>query len=384
MPKTIYKIIVMFPLLLLGGFTSCSDDRVSTHADNETTIVTLRFNTEDMFSGEESMRGLSGTTKNADESVTKNNDEYIDNLTVYIFDNTTDEVIGYAYGSYTIDSQNSIILDVVTRLSSSCTIYAVANAHGNLTFDGSITNKTQFLEKTRNIASIADGDALNSQNYGIMVGSTTTSIINDNQSKLTGTPAHTEPVIELTRIFSKIKFNITPNNTSWPITLTKYQLCNVPTKSFVLNTAAEKEWPTGNTFSNCSAVTVTTPTPNTSESFTYYTFENMAGKVPANNTYEKRISNAGAPNASYIKIWASTTGWDSEYKVYLGGKSFNETSGIDYTDYNIYRNYDYTVNIDLQGPGTVGVNVVQTKKNKITFKVDLDAWGDETEKNLVF
>jgi hypothetical protein len=108
-----------------------------------------------------------------------------------------------------------------------------------------------------------------------------------------------------------------------------------------------------------------------------YIYENLAGTKSASSTAELRIKDNAPSGASYLLINAANSSWKSIYKVYLGGVTNVTTPVIDYTDFNIYRNFDYNCNIAIAGSGQNDARVTYAKLAVVGQYLFADGtWGD--------
>jgi uncharacterized protein (TIGR02145 family) len=60
----------------------------------------------------------------------------------------------------------------------------------------------------------------------------------------------------------------------------------------------------------------------------------------------------------YLLIYAKTSSWHSVYRIYMGGMTDADDPATDYSNFNVYRNknYSYTVNINGSGQGDARVS----------------------------
>jgi hypothetical protein len=158
--------------------------------------------------------------------------------------------------------------------------------------------------------------------------------------------ADATPVITLYRIAAKISLNLNFAVTGY--TLSSVQMFNVPTYMYYLNGAGTESFPTASS----SYITTTGKTadsiPSTAASgtYTWYTGENKRGtSSSATTAYLKDFLHTPDDSyyCTYIRIQArkndSTTVMN--YYLYVGA---NGT-----TDFNVKRNYDYTINATMGG-----------------------------------
>lgn len=328
--KVVFSFIILFTLIVSSLFQSCSENDSSVD-DKAVVVLSCKSISSDMQ-----------TKQNNDitRAITSATEDYVQDLTVYIFDSNGD-VIGSNYSSYSIASNTSITMDITTRAAKGCTIYVVANA-GSGKFTG-IYNKTMFDNQ---YATITNPENLaNGSTYPIMFGKAVGVDIN------VGTNSKS---ISIARFLSKITFNILPKNanSSYPITIDGYQLHNVPLNCYYSDVLTT-------TFSTYGDFGAITPSSNNTDgstlSFTYYVYQNLAGTNSASTTWKLRNKTNAPSKASYLTVDAHTSIWKSRYYIYLGGKNLTSAGAsptYDYTDYNIYRNTNYTVTVNITGNGS--------------------------------
>lgn len=335
-----YKEIVFRILLLLTAIfstsmlQSCSENDIV--SDDKAVVV---LSCKSTYSGSSAKQDSSVT-----RAISSSTEGYVQDLTVYIF-NSSGDVIGSNYSSYTTASNTTINMSIITRPATGCTIYVVANA-GSGTFSG-VYNKTLFDQK---YASITGAANLQSDNtYPIMFGKVTGETITAGTNSL-GT-------INVARLLSKITFNLVPKNkdTNYPITIDSYQLNHVPLNCYYVDTYTAST-STLSSYGDFDAVSPTTGNVDGNTlSFTYYVYENLAGTNSASTTWKLRNKTNRQPNASYLTVKAHTAIWKSKFYIYLGGKNLTTSDAsptYDYTDYNIYRNTNYTVTVNIYGSGS--------------------------------
>lgn len=122
-------------------------------------------------------------------------------------------------------------------------------------------------------------------------------------------------------------------------------------------------------------------------SSTYYVYENLCGKGNNSNTdgWAGRTQTNAAANASYILINFHSSTWKSTARVYIGGKTLPSSydSTYDYTDYKIYRNHCYTVNISLKPNGGYIENHGRVDYNAvISYNISVTPWQPAEERDI--
>ena len=332
-------------VFLYSVITACSKDDYA-YTSNEETEIVLTFQSDN----------LQSTTR----AISSSNEGKIKDLTVFIFD-STGGVIGFLHeGSCTQDASGIVTAKVKTREATGCTIYAVANAD----------NVTGTVNPFQTVKSMSEFDALT---HTI---SDATDISNKESMLMFGklesfTTTNSAP-ISLKRLAAKIIVNITPAE---GVTVDSYQLFSVPNSAHYIDTNVSN----ASTFLNFSQVSGATPS-------TYYVYENLCDKGSNTNTdgWAGRTQTNAATNASYIEINFHSSSWKSTARVYIGGKTLPQSdTSYDYTDYTIYRNHCYTVNISLNANGGYNENHGRVDYNAvITYNISVTAWPTAQERPI--
>lgn len=357
-------------LAVLCVLVSCSDD---TDDDGSRTVV-LRFSTAQ----------ATGVTRAGTATASTAKDDAVKDLTVLIFDKNGD-VIGSNYGSYTIESSTSFSVSIKTHVAQGCKVYAFANVgtiigpnffHG-LSTRSEIDNKVYTMK--------VDGE-LDTQPCLLMKGKLDDFNTDDTSVKTIG----------LQRLASKFDITITATNDdangSLPITIDKYQLCKIP-KTTTLSKLTDQPVP-GDYYNGSETKVDITSAPNrpVTKQIVTYMYGNNVGKNANATDWTKRNSKnqpttTGA--STFLHIWAHTAVWKSEFYVYLGGNTLTadgtttSSPAYDYTDYTIYPNYHYTVNITIKGSGHAENGARVTYQAIPFFSVTkINAWGADTNKSI--
>lgn len=292
-----------------------------------------------------SMRALSedeGTTSIKKEMV-------IRDLTVAIFDNT-DLVIGYYSGATTSATAAVQTINITTHAATGCTVYAIANA--GVGYFANCTTKAAYDAKKTSDPLLTSAADLGEANQAIMFGKAT------GQTIVEG--ANIGP-IQMEHVCSKVNLVVKPDNTK-NIKVTGWQLHHVPNGAYITDANTEA-W--GESFLDFTAVTGQEYTNETTVA-TYYLYQNYAGKNAASNSDENRNYQNAPATASYITVNAQTLAWQSVFRIYLGGKKLTEATD-DYTDFNVYRNHNYTVTVEINGSNSTDVRITHTDIAPITF-----------------
>jgi hypothetical protein len=316
---------LLFLLLLL--FSSCTDESISNgiHTDTgDSTRVNLTFDLQQQ------------TTLTRTLSSTGTSESQVDNINVLIFDNNS-KLIGSDYESFGTSKTASFSVSVPTRVASGCTIYAVANLPSD-----SLKNVATISDFKKKFILMSSTATLGNGSNMIMFGQASSVTIS-------ATAASNTPSITLTRLGSKVTFNIKP---ATGITITGYQLCHVPMASYLTNATDTTYFNPSATYGDFTSVSGLSST--TQVSPYYYMYENLVGRKSGATSFFNRSKSNAPTNASYLMIYAARadSGWHAVYRVYLGG-----TGMSDYTNYNVPRNYSYTYNINIDGADEADVRV---------------------------
>jgi hypothetical protein len=289
--------------------------------------------------------------------VTRTISDAIENVNVLVFD-AQGHLIGSAYAS---SSPTSVY--VSAREGSGCTVCAIANTGSSSYFDG-ISTLTELQAKVT--PALASATALGAKSNEILYGTIPDVTLSSGANTQT---------VSLRRLYSKYTFTITPSS---DIVITGYQLCNVPNECYIAsgNTSNPS---TGFAGLNFTAVATPVYAGTVVNAGPYYIYENLAGTASASNTAELRTAANAPSGSSYLLITARGTGynagWTSTYRVYLGGVTNATTPVIDYTNFNINRDFNYQCNIAISGSGSNDVRVTYTPTTSTRSNV---YFGDAT------
>ncbi len=308
--------------------TSCAGESSIYNCSGKATTVSIK------------MQVPSQTNVSTRATTLSGNESTVNNLTALIF-NSSNQLIGYGYSaSPTSTGTNTYQMTVSTRVATSCTVYVVANAGANA-FAG-VNTVDEFKKQSVALSAASD---LGAQSSTIMQGVSATS------QDITSSTETLATTIPLYRLCTKINFNIIPASN---ITITGYQLHEVPASSYIADRSAETTpaYNPSGSYKDFAAITESSPTAGNEVTDTYYIYENLAGTVAASNTAKTRNSKNAPATASYLDVYATGSNWQSTYRIYLGG-----TGTTDYTNYNIPRNYNYTYTINITGSGIYDVRV---------------------------
>jgi hypothetical protein len=336
--------LLLLPLLL---FSSCVDDSVTSGSttSSDSTQVRLTFNLQQQTSLTRSL------------SSTGTSESQVDNINVLIFDGNN-KLIGSDYESFGTSQTSSFSVTVPTRVASGCTIYAVANLPSD-----SLKNVATVSDFNKKFILMSSAATLGNGSNMTMFGQTSSVTIS-------ATAASNTPSITLTRLGSKVTFNITP---ATGITITGYQLCHVPMSSYITNATDSTYFNAKGTYGNFDAVSNLSST--TIISPTFYTYENLVGRKSGATSYFSRSASNAPTDATYLLIYAQQRDscWHAIYRIYLGGRGTN-----DYANYNVYRNYNCTYNIHIDGADAADVRVTYLVPKIGDYYYSDGNWSDGT------
>ena len=286
------------------------------------------------------------------------NENIMRDLTVAIFDNTG-VVIGYYSDNVSNVALSVQTVNITTHAAPNCTVYAIANA-GKDYFNDCTTKAQYDAKKTTTLTS---AEALGNANETVMFGKAVS------QNIVQGA---TIGAIEMEHVCSKVDVYVEPKQ-SENITVTGWQLHHVPDGAYITddNTNA---W-TGNflDFTPVTSQTITGSNPSTAQKIaTYYLYQNYAGKVAGLTTEKDRNKDNAPTGASYLTIDAETVAWQSVFRVYLGGGKLTEATD-DYTDFNVYRNRNYTVTVTINGSNNTDVRITHKDIMPMSFTATVEA-----------
>ena len=335
MRLTTYKYICLLPMLISAMlFCSCAQSDMTQDGDGNTVTMGVTLNVDKTMS-----RAISGDNENT-----------ISDITLLVFD-SDGKAIGYSYSTTNTSSPT-----VATRVAEGCTVYAIANTGSASTFEG-VTTLSELQAKY--LTTSADNFTAESTTSAVMSGCATS------------VSTTTNPIsIALKHLCAKTSVTITP---ATGIYITGYRLCHVPNKCYY----TEKEtMPTETTYGDCTAYMISSPTATgTNVTATLYSYENLAGTVDACTLDSLRTSANAPTNASYLEVYATNGYWTSTYRFYLGG--IDKTNGAytaDPTNFNVYRNRSYKMNVTINGSGENDARVTLLEKAP-QFLFSDGTWG---------
>lgn len=324
-------------LLVLVAFivSSCTSDGLTEETAGQEATATLRL-----------------TFKVADDAVTRalsDNENTVNNVMILIFD-SNEQLIGSKY-VYGLSTTTSTTATVTTRVAAGCTVYAIANTGSASYFSGINTIENLNAKSTSIIGAAALGDG----NNVLMAGSASVDIT-------AGTNSISVPIKHLC---SKVNISIVPSS---GITVTGYQLCHTSLGCYITDSHSSSGTAvmapangSGNSYGDFDAVTLASPTAGTTVTLpVYYVYENLAGSNSSCTTEQLRTEANAPAHAMYLEVYAKTSSWHSVYRIYLGGMTNASTPVMDLSNFNVYRNMNYTYTVNITGSGQSDARVTYT------------------------
>ena len=323
---------VIILILTVSFLSSCASDET---ADGNPATVCLRLKVSDG----PVTRSLSSTNENT-----------IRDITVLIFDSSS-QLIGNKYVDG-LSSATGVTATVTTQTASDCTVYAIANTDSSSFFSGVNT----IGELNEKCTTLTDAPVLGSSATDVLMEGST--------SGVTISSGANDIEVPVRHLCSKVNVSIIPSS---DITVTGYRLCNAPLGSYITDSHASSGTAvtspandSGKSYGNFDVVTLNSPTAGAKVTIpAYYVYENLAGSNGSTLATDQERTSAKAPtNAMYLLVYAKTSSWHSTYRIYLGGMTNASPPATDYSNFNVYRNrnYSYTVNINGSGQSDARVN----------------------------
>ena len=327
---------VIILILTVSFISSCASDET---ADGNPATVCLRLRVAD-----------SPVTR----ALSSDNENTINDITVLIFDSSR-QLIGSKYVDG-LSSATGVTATVTTRAASDCTVYAIANT-GSASFFSGVNTITELNEKCATLSGVtALGDAAST----IMEGSTPGVTISTGTNNIK---------VAMKHLCSKVNVSIVPSS---GITVTGYQLCNTSLGSYITDSHTSSGTAVtppanynGKSYGNFDVVTLNSPTAGAKVTIpAYYVYENLAGSSGSALTSDLERTSVKAPtNAMYLLIYAKTSTWHSTYRIYLGGMTDADPPATDYSNFNVYRNMNYSYTVNINGSGQSDARVSYTSDN---------------------
>ena len=344
---TIYRLGVIPLLLILCLLAACSAQELVPDGGDRVNLKVLASATT---------RGEDGTAESLPD-VEKN----IYDLSVYIFD-SNGKAITFKSEKFNTDYSTPKSVDISTHTATGCTLYVVANAI-KLSADGNPFKGVSTLPAFKNLVlQFASVDKQANPDCLLMVG------------RLAGfDTSSSSPEVALKRLAAKVTFNITVNSdkeTSLPIKVDSYQLCQVPDRML---------YQLDDFFYPSSGSSPALSMPSGEIAYRAYPEQTPASASPFTYTcYVTANSNTSEDKVTYLKIKAHCQAdenkpeskvWESEFKIKLPKDM-------------VLPNYRYTLNITIQGS-------VSHAGGEITFYSvcpffsdgNLERWNDKWNNN---
>lgn len=340
----IYRLGVIPLLLLLYILAACSQQDLD---QEEQGMVSLK-----VLASPGTRTGEGGT---ATATLPAKETDIFD-LSIFIF-NSNGDVIGFTSQDFSDGKPTAV--DVKTRKATGCSVYAVANAKtlnkDTSPFDG-VSTLSVFQAK---YLSFANAKAPNDDKCLLMMG----------VSSNFDTSSASSATIMLKRLASRIDYTIAVNNdneTTFPIVVDSYQLCNVPTSTlYQQSDFTSPSMPSSTTFADFDKVStpissVAAPT----SAGTYYVYANNGTSKETYLDIQAHSEVQGADGTIY-------TVWKSNFQVKMPGN-------------HVLPNYHYKINIVINGSveGKNGGFIITYNAYPYFSGSTLNKWQSEPDRNL--
>ena len=284
-------------------------------------------------------------------------------LSIFIF-NSNGDVIGFTSQDFSDGKPTAVV--VKTRKATGCSVYAIANAKtlnkGTSPFDGVSTLsvfKTKYL-------SFTDAKAPNDDKCLLMMG------VSSNFDTSSASPA----AITLKRLASRIDYTIAVNNdneTTFPIVVDSYQLCNVPTSTlYQQSDFTSPSMPSSTVFADLDKIPTSISSGAAATSAgTYYVYAN-ANTDPDPNSSKGTYLDIHAYSEVQGANGTKYTVWESNFRVNMPGN-------------HVLPNYHYKIDIVINGSvkGKDGGVITKYEAYPYFSGSILKPWQpEETDRNL--
>ncbi|WP_300702404.1 DUF4906 domain-containing protein [Bacteroides sp.] len=275
--------------------------------------------------------GARSNTRVADASIL---DNLISNILVFQYDKSGNQITAPHYYTLPANTTGSATIKVMLRPATDCQVYIIANTNSNTWLNGAdVSTLTKLKNLTHTFDSEDDVYGGNSKNL-LMSGNITGITVKAGQS-------NTLSSISLERMLAMITFQykFATADLATKLKVTRITLNSVPN---ILQIGK----PTGNYPSTVSSPieysAIISPIAGTY--YTGYVPENLRGT--STNTDQKDKNEKAPAGAISIKLYIDSEmdGSSYVYTVYPGENNFN--------DFNIKRNYKYTLTLNLKSSGT--------------------------------
>lgn len=340
----IYRLGVIPLLLLLCILAACSQQDLD---QEEQGMVSLK-----VLASPGTRTGEGGT---ATATLPPKETDIFD-LSIFIF-NSNGDVIGFTSQNFSDGKPTAVV--VKTRKATGCSVYAVANAKtlnkDTSPFDG-VSTLSVFQAK---YLSFANAKAPNDDKCLLMMG----------VSSNFDTSSASSATIMLKRLASRIDYTIAVNNdneTTFPIVVDSYQLCNVPTSTlYQQSDFTSPSMPSSTTFADFDKVS--TP------------ISSVAAPTSAGTYYV--YANNGTSKETYLDIQAhSEVQGDDGTKYTIWKSNFK----VEMPDKHVLPNYHYKINIVINGSveGKNGGFIITYNAYPYFSGSTLNKWQSEPDRNL--
>lgn len=320
-------------ILFLGLLPACTEEMIGETAPNplekglEEVSISLQCLPVQVVGEDWS---ASPDTRVADSSI---KDDLIGNIWVFQYDKSGSQITAPHYYTLPANSVGSATVKVMLRPATDCRIYVIANTNSNTWLNGADVSTLDKLKKlTHTFAT--ENDVYGGSYKNLLMSGSISATIGAGQDNALGS-------VSLKRMLAMITFQYkfaTPELAS-KLKVTRITLNNVP------NTLQVGD-PTGNyppAVTNPIEFSVIT-SPAAKTFYTGYVPENLRGVTSSTN--EKNKNEKAPVGALSIKLYIDSEmdGGSYVYTVYPGENNYN--------DFNIRRNYKYTLTLNLKSSVT--------------------------------
>lgn len=275
--------------------------------------------------------GARSDTRVADASIL---DNLISNILVFQYDKSGNQITAPHYYTLPANTTGSATIKVMLRPATDCQVYIIANTNSNTWLNSAdVSTLTKLKNLTHSFDSEDDVYGGNSKNL-LMSGSITGVTVKAGQS-------NTLSGISLERMLAMITFQyqFATADLATKLKVTRITLNSVP-NILQVGTPAGNYPSVVNSPIEYSAII----SPIAGTYYTGYVPENLRGTTTSTDQKDK---NEKAPaGATSIKLYIDSEmdGSSYVYTIYPGENNYN--------DFNIRRNYKYTLNLNLKSSGT--------------------------------
>lgn len=261
-------------------------------------------------------------------------DNLISNILVFQYDKSGNQITAPHYYALPANTTGSASIKVMLRPATDCQVYVIANTNSNAWFNGAdVSTLVKLRNLTHTFASEDDVYGGSSKNL-LMSGSITGVTIKAGQN-------NTLSNISLERMLAMITFQykFATADLATKLKVTRITLNSVP-NTLQIGTPTGNYPPTVSSPIEYSAII----SPVAGTYYTGYVPENLRGTTTSTDQITK---NEKAPSGAIsIKLYIDSEmdGSSYVYTIYPGENNYN--------DFNIRRNYKYTLTLNLKSSGT--------------------------------